>query len=114
MPLEADSPYTIPATPSKTFGEMWVSLLTISAPSISSGRLQIETVPYNATTQEIGPADGMQTILTNNLFAVLSNPAAVKTRAAYAAIMDAIPELANIIKAMEEASRSSPAAEPTP
>jgi len=83
---------------------MWVSLLTISAPSTSSGRLQLETVPYNATTGEIGPAEGMKTIFTDNLFAVLSHPAAIKSRAAYAAILAAIPELREIITLVEAPS----------
>jgi len=108
MAIASDIPYTVPATPAKTFAELWVSLLVISADTTTSGRVQIETLPYNAHTGEIGPVDGLRTITTDKLFTVLSHASAVKSRAAYAAILEAIPELEKVIAAMKAEAAAIP------
>jgi hypothetical protein len=91
MSIPAQNPTVIPSVSEKTFSDLWLYNINIHSPSINSGRIHIEAIPYNPDSQEIGPSSGLEVISTDLLFqAVYDVP---EVGLAYQAIIDAIVPL---------------------
>jgi hypothetical protein len=68
MPLPNPNPVVIPPTPEQDFTDLWLYNIIIHAPSIDSGLIRIETLPYNGDTQEIAGGQYMVPITTDQLW----------------------------------------------
>lgn len=68
MALKNDTPIVIPAMSEKSFPDIWLYNISIMAPGLDSGRITIETLPYNSETQEIGNGSMMVPIHTDQLW----------------------------------------------
>lgn len=66
--ITAPEPVTVAPVAAKTFPHLWISTLRVKAPTVGTGSVTIELLPYNQTTQEIGPASSMLTVTTDELF----------------------------------------------
>lgn len=91
MAIPAQKPTVVPAISEKLFTDLWLYNINITAPSINSGQILIEALPYNPTTQEIGPSSGLEIISTNLLFKAAYDVPEVGI--AYQAIINAIAPL---------------------
>ena len=72
MTLNNPNPVTEPAIEEKTFPHLWLYNILVHAPSVESGRIKIETLPYNSDTKEIGSGKNKVTIETNDLWQAVS------------------------------------------
>jgi hypothetical protein len=61
-------PITTAAVSAKEFNELWLPSITIKAPSLTAGRITIETIPYNEAEQELGSGQDMVAITTDELW----------------------------------------------
>lgn len=89
MPILNDTPVVIPAIQSKTFNELFIYNLIVHAPSISSGKVKIELLPFDSATGELGPFSEIQTLETEKLWTIVAEVPEVA--AAFGAIINAIP-----------------------
>ena len=88
MPIPAPSTVSIPAAPAKELPDQWIYNLLVHAPTVSSARVAIELLPYNASERNIGPADLMESLATDSFFQCVQEvPEAL---AAYTAVMAAV------------------------
>ena len=88
MPIPAPSTISIPAVPAKDFPDQWIYNLSVHAPTVSSARVSIELLPYNASEGLIGPAELMESLATDSFFQCVQEvPEAL---AAYTAVMAAV------------------------
>lgn len=100
MPILSDTPLEIPATTKKVFDQLFIYNLVAHAPSITTGKIRLELLPFNSTTGDLGPSANMTTLETNELWKCIAEVPEVK--AAFDAIIDAIPALKVWIAAQEE------------
>ncbi len=68
MKIINETPVVIPPIEEKTFPDLWIYSINIIAPTIDSGRVQIELLPYNYDNKEIFPGNH-QVISTDDLWA---------------------------------------------
>jgi hypothetical protein len=61
-------PVKTKAIPAKEFNELWLPSITIKAPSITTGQITIETIPFNEDEQELGSGKDMVAIKTDELW----------------------------------------------
>jgi hypothetical protein len=95
MPIVNPNPVIVPPTPEVVYPYIWLYNIMIHAPTIDTGRITIETLPYNADTQSIGSGDYIQTIQTDLLWQAVAEVPEVA--AAMQAIIDAVEPLNNWI-----------------
>lgn len=100
MPLPNPNPVIIPPTPEQDFADLWLYNIIIHAPSIDSGLIRIETLPYNGDTQEIASGQYMVPITTDQLWKAVNEVPEVET--AMNAIFAAIEPLRNWIDAQHQ------------
>lgn len=91
MPISNPNPLVIPSTLEQSFSDLWLYNIIIHAPSATSGRVCIETLPYNGDTQEIGSGQYMVPIQTDQLWKAADEVPEVA--AAMAAIFAAVEPL---------------------
>ena len=68
MTITNPTPIIIPPTPEQEFTDLWLYNIIIHAPSVDSGLIRIETLPYNADNQHIASGDYMVPIVTDQLW----------------------------------------------
>jgi hypothetical protein len=91
MILSKPEPIVVPETESKVFPHEWIYSLTIIAPTVSSGKVRFELLPYSAERKEIGPGSLVEVLETHDLFkAVQEVPEVLQ---AYMAILAAVEPL---------------------
>jgi hypothetical protein len=95
MPIVNPNPVVVPPTPEVVYPYIWLYNIMIHAPAIDTGRITIETLPYNADSQAIGGGDYIQTIQTDQLWKAVAEVPEVA--AAMQAIIDAVEPLNNWI-----------------
>jgi len=100
MPIDNPNPTIIPATEAKSFPHLWLYNVICHAPSVSSGRILIETLPYNAETSEIGSGQNMVAISTDKLWEAGSQVPEVAS--AMEAILNAVNPLRDWITQQQE------------
>ncbi len=106
MPLQNTETLVVPATEEKTYPHLWLYNTIIHAPSIYSGRILIETLPYNSNTKEIGSGANMVPIATDKLWQAIDEVPEVK------AAMDAIFAAVEPLRAWITAQNQPPVEEP--
>lgn len=94
--IQAEQTITIPAVEEKQFNEQWVYNLIVHAPSLTSGRVSVELLPYNSQTKEIGTAEYMQSFTTNELWEAIEEVPEMAT--AFQAIIAAVPAMREWLK----------------
>ena len=99
MALQNQTPTTTPAIAEKTLPDLWLSNISIAAPSLTAGRITIETLPYNESAQELGSGQDMVTISTDELWLAVSEVPEVAQ--AMGAIFAAIDPLRDWVAARE-------------
>ena len=72
MPIPNPNPVITPSIPSQDFEDLWLYNILIHSPSVSSGLISIETLPYNSEAQQIGPSQYMVPIRTDQLWKAVS------------------------------------------
>lgn len=72
MTLDNPNPVTEPAIEEKSFPHLWLYNILVHAPSVESGRIKIETLPYNSDTKEIGGGKNKLVIETSDLWAAVN------------------------------------------
>ena len=96
MPLQNPNPIIIPTTAEKSFPHLWLYNINIHAPSINTGRISIETLPYNSDNLEIGAGDMMIPISTDQLWeAVNEVPEVAQAMAAIFAAVEPLRDWTN-------------------
>jgi hypothetical protein len=68
MTLNNPNPVTTEPVASKDFPHLWLYNIRVHAPSVTTGSITIETLPYNSETQEIGSGSNMVAIQTDDLW----------------------------------------------
>lgn len=91
MALTNPQTVVIPAVEEKTFPHLWIYNILIHAPTTTSGRIKIETLPYNSDTKEIGSGKDMVAIETGDLWAAVAE--VPEAALAMQAIFDAVEPL---------------------
>jgi NDP-sugar pyrophosphorylase family protein len=91
MAIVPPTPIVIPAIPEKTFSEQWVYNLNVHAPTVSTGVVNIELLPYNSETQEIGAGSLMQPVRTDKLWQAINEVPEVAV--AFQAVIDCVEPL---------------------
>ena len=61
-------PVITEAVEAKEFNELWLTNISIHAPSLTAGRITIESIPYNEAEQDLGSGKDMVAITTNELW----------------------------------------------
>jgi len=111
MPLLNTTTITKPAVAEKTFPHLWITNIIVSAPSTKSGKVKIETVPFNGDTGEIGSGEDMVAIETSDLWEAIGEVPELQT--AMGAIFASVEPLRAWIAAKEAARLAAlEAAEP--
>jgi len=100
MPINNPNPVIIPPTPEIVYPHIWLYNISVHAPTVNSGRITIETLPYNADTQSIGSRDRFQMIETDRLWSAVAEVPEVAI--AMQAIIDAVMPLKNWIDAQNQ------------
>jgi hypothetical protein len=89
MALTNPTPLTTEAIAPKSFPNLWLSNVTIHAPSTTAGRICIESLPFNDETGEIGSGQDMVAITTSELWlAVAEVPEVAQAMGAIFAAID--------------------------
>ena len=115
MAIVPTSPIVIPAIPEKTFSEQWVYNLNVHAPTASTGFVNIELLPYNRDTQEIGAGSLMQPVRTDKLWQAINEVPEVAV--AFQAVIDCVEPLRAWIEALNNpvvVPEPEPVVEPEP
>jgi hypothetical protein len=88
MPIPNPNPVITPPIPSQDFEDLWLYNILIHSPSVSSGLICVETLPYDSKAQQIGPSQYMVPIRTDQLWKAVSEvpEVAVAMNAIFAAI----------------------------
>ena len=107
MAIIPTTPIVIPAIPEKTFSEQWVYNLNVHAPTPTTGYVNIELLPYNGDTQEIGAGSLMQPVRTDKLWQAVNEVPEVAI--AFQAVIDSVEPLRAWIEAL-----NNPVVEPEP
>ena len=97
MPIEPEQPIVTPAVPEKTYTEQWIYNLVVHAPTLTEGHVQIELLPYDPTTQEIGPGTLNQPVYTDQLWEAVA--AVPEVAVAFQAVIDCVAPLRTWIEA---------------
>ena len=93
------NPVVTEPVPVKEYPHLWLYNINIHVPSITTGRISVETLPYNSDTGEIGSGANMVTIQTSDLWdAVQEVP---EVQAAMQSIFAALEPLRSWISAKE-------------
>lgn len=79
MTLNNTTTLIVEAVPAKEFPHLWISSIHIGAPSVTKGRINIETLPYNSKTQELGLGKDMVSISTDDLWKAVNDVPEVAT-----------------------------------
>lgn len=95
IPLETS--FETPAVEAQTFDKAWIYNLSAHAPTVGSGSLRLELLPFDG--EKIGPASGMVTFSSDKLFEVLAE--VPEADAAFEAITKAVPALLAYQKAKD-------------
>lgn len=106
MPIPNPNPLVIPPTPEQDYPDLWLYNIGVHAPSTTTGRICIETLPYNSTTQEIGAGQYMVPIQTDQLWKAVAEVPEVA--AAMSAIFAAIEPLREWITQQSTSDTSEP------
>jgi hypothetical protein len=72
MILNNPNTVVVEAIPAKEFPHLWLYNILVHSPSISTGRISVQTLPYNATTQEIGNGSHIVDIQTDQLWEAIN------------------------------------------
>lgn len=104
MALPNTTTITKPAIAEKTFPHLWLSSVIVSAPSLTAGKVNIETLPFNGDTGEIGSGADMIAIKTDELWDAVGEVPEVA--AAMGAILAAVGPLRDWVAAREVAAIS--------
>ena len=107
MPIEPENPIVVPAVPEKTYTEQWVYNLVVHAPTLTTGNVRIELLPYDPATQEIGPGTLNQPVYTDKLWEAVA--AVPEVAVAFQAVIDCVAPLRTWIEA-----QNAPVVPPTP
>lgn len=68
MPITPEQPIVVPPQAGATFAQQWIYNLVVHSPATDSGRVLIELLPFDATTQTIGSSSLVETIQTDQLW----------------------------------------------
>ena len=110
--IQADEPVVIPAVEQKTFDAQWIYNLVVHAPTLTTGRVAVELLPYNSQTHELGPGEFIESFTTDKLWqAVAEVP---EMAVALGAIISAVPAMKNWIKLQQEKEREANSIEREP
>ena len=107
MAIQPENPIVVPAVPQKTYTEQWVYNLVVHAPTLTTGNVRIELLPYDPTTQEIGPGTLNQPVYTDKLWEAVA--AVPEVAVAFQAVIDCVAPLRTWIEA-----QNAPVPEPEP
>lgn len=89
--ITAPEPVTVAPVAAKTYPHLWISRLRVAAPTVGTGSVTIELLPYNQQTQEIGPAANLLTVQTDELFLAVNEVPEVAQ--AFGAILNSVEPL---------------------
>ncbi len=112
MAITPEEPIVVPAVPEKTYTEQWVYNLVVHAPTLTTGNVRIELLPYDPDTQEIGPGTLNQPVYTDKLWEAINEVPEVAV--AFQAVIDCVGPLRAWIEAQNPAPAPPPEPEPTP
>lgn len=93
------TPVITDPVPSKTYDELWIYSLTAISPTVDSGRISIELLPYNRTLNELGPSNAKLTLTTDKFFQALQE--VPELAAAFNAVIAAVPATRAWIEAQQ-------------
>lgn len=100
MPITPEQPIVVPPQAGVTFDQQWIYNLVVHAPSVDSGRVLIELLPFAAEAQTIGSSQHIEVIQTDQLWKAAAEVPEVA--AAMQAVINCVGPLRNWIKAQAE------------
>lgn len=68
MPITPEQPIVVPPVAGNTFDQQWIYNLVVHSPATDSGRVLIELLPFDATTQTIGSSQHLEVIQTDKFW----------------------------------------------
>ena len=68
MPIANETPLVLPPTPGEAFPHLWLYGITVIAPTIFSGAISIDALPFNAATGQMASGDHVQRVQTDLLW----------------------------------------------
>jgi hypothetical protein len=110
MSLPLPNPVVIPSTHEKVFDTSWIYTIQVIAPSVDSGRVCIEVLPFNGETGEIAPSAYLRRIETDKLMSAIDEVPEVAE--AFQAILAAIEPLEAWIEQQKQNNLPEPEPEP--
>ena len=110
MAIQPEQPIVVPAVPEKTYTEQWVYNLVVHAPTLTTGNVRIELLPYDPATQEIGPGTLNQPVYTDQLWEAVA--AVPEVAIAFQAVIDCVAPLRTWIEAQNAPAPAPPEPEP--
>jgi hypothetical protein len=96
MPILSEQPILIPSTPEEVYPHQWIYNFIVHSPTVDTGTVKIQLLPYNAETKQLGSGVYMETIDTNDLWLAVSEVPEVGR--AMATIFNALGPLKEWIK----------------
>ena len=96
MPITPEQPIIVPPQASTVFDQQWIYNLVVHAPTVDSGRVLIELLPFNATEQTIGSSQHLEVIQTDKFWQAAN--AVPEVAAAMQAVINCVGPLREWIK----------------
>lgn len=100
MPITPEQPIVVPPQAGITFDQQWIYNLVVHSPAVDSGRVLIELLPFDATTQTIGSSALLETVQTDQLWKAAAEVPEVA--AAMQAVINCVGPLRTWIKSQAE------------
>ena len=97
MPIQPEQPIVVPAVSEKIYTQQWIHSLAVHAPTLTTGELRVQMLPYDPITQEIGPDQFNQQIYTKQLWEAVA--AVPEVAIAFQAVIDCVAPLRTWIEA---------------
>ena len=99
LALPNPNPVVTEPVPVKEYPHLWLYNINVHVPTPTSGRVSIETLPYNSDTQEIGSGNNAVVIQTDDMWRAIQEVPEVAQ--VMASIFAAIEPLRNWIAEKE-------------
>ena len=96
MPITPEQPIVVPPQAGITFDQQWIYNLVVHSPTVDSGRVLIELLPFDPATQTIGSSALLEIVQTDQLWQAAAEVPEVA--AAMQAVIDCIGPLREWIK----------------
>lgn len=100
MPITPEQPIVVPPQAGVTFDQQWIYNLVVHSPTVDSGRVLIELLPFSASEHAIGSSQHLEVIQTDQFWKAAAEVPEVA--AAMQAVINCVGPLRNWVKAQSQ------------